>query len=349
MKALVRVSCLLLAVLGVPSIASAGTKPSTPASAEPAAPLPTQVQCSDCPPSRLADAQKALDDGLRIYQRGLAIDNARLLADAVVLFRHGYAQSADPIFLIHQANIDRRQGTCGEAMRSYKDFVRAEAKLHRFPAEAKRMSAEFAAFAKECAWQGTSAPKVVEKRLVDFAKAQAGKLLKVKRTATDSPLRIHCPLNAKCDEKADYRMLMGSDPGLRTQVVFDPSIVGREATADLMAAFRYADFNVFFPELSSTTWKVSGDSFKFLMRQGDPRIRTIAYKDGLLHIHAVAEITELQAFSIVDKCMVSNHPKACILRVPAAFPLELELLVPMEVGPLDCKDKKMVGYGERCG
>jgi hypothetical protein len=310
---------------------------------------PTTVQCTDCPPTRLADAQRALDDGLRAYRRGLAEDDPHALNDAVVLFRHGYAQSMDSVFLMHQANIDRSQGTCGEALQSYAAFVKVETQQKRFPQEAKEMRRVFNAFRQECTWRGTSTPAAVEKRLRAFAAAQAGKPIKVERTPQDGTLRIHCPIGVRCDDKADSRMFMSRDAGLQLQLLFAPHIVGHEATVDVAEAFQYADFNVLFPALSSTVWKAHGDSFRFLMRKGDPRIRSLTYKDGLLHIIALTDITDVQAASTVDKCMVSKYPKECFLHVPASIPLEFDLTLPIEMGPLNCKDKTIPDYAYRCG
>ena len=63
----------------------------------------------------------------------------------------------------------------------------------------------------------------------------------------------------------------------------------------------------------------------------------------------MTEITEIQAASTVDKCMLSTHPKACILHVPANIPLEFDITLPIEKGPLNCKDKTIPDYAYRCG
>ena len=211
------------------------------------------------------------------------------------------------------------------------------------------MTKEFAAFKKECAWQGASSPKAMEKRMRDFAKQHAGQTRHVVLKPEDVTLRIHCGLGGRCDEKADYRMLVGRTPQLHLQVFFAPTIVGREATADVAAAFQYADFNIMFPELHSATWKARGDSFKFLARAGDPRIRTLTYRDGRLHLVMVSEVTEIQAESTTDRCRVTTGPKACLFRVPASIPVEIDVEVPIETGTLDCKDKTTPDRAYRCG
>ena len=335
---------VLLAWVGLPAGHAADRFPTSPA-------LPdyTQVVCADCPPVLVVDAQKALDDGLRTYKRGLSDGSARILGDAVMFFRHGFAQSRDSIFLLHEADIDRRGGICSEGISVYEAFMKLETKQKRFPAEAKRLKDEFTAFRKECAWQGVNAPTVVEKRLKAFVKAQAGKTMTIRRTPADGRLHVQCGLAANCDQTGPYRMFGLRDPGLQITAFFDASIVGKEDEIDVSAAFQYLDFVVRLPDLGSITWGIRGDSFNFLMRKGDPRIRSITYKDGILRITATADLTDLQAESSVDPCIVTPHPKACLMHVPAKIPLEFDLTLPIERGPVNCKEKNLPDRVYRCG